>query len=104
MISLEAIRNLAELARLKLTASEEESLQRDISNILEYVEAVSTAKIPSASSARGEGGIVLRNVMRTDVARGVDDALAGREEALRAALPKSRDGYNVVRKIIQKDE
>lgn len=99
MISREEILNLAELARLKLGEGEVETLQKDISNILEYVEAVSTAKIPSSSTARDKIPL-LRNVMREDTPRAVGDALAGKKEKLREAFPKQEDGYNIVRKII----
>jgi len=99
MISLEDIRNLATLARLKLSPKEEESLQKDISSILEYVGQVSEVPMPE----RKEDAGVLHNVMRADVVR-EDGTLAGKEAALVAAFPKSEQNYNVVRKIIQKDE
>lgn len=94
MISLEDIRNLAQLARLKLTPKEEESLQKDISNILEYVGQVSSA-------SAGSDAVVPEhhNVMREDAPAPV----LGAREALVAAFPRSEKGYNVVRKIIEKD-
>ncbi len=104
MISKEEILNLAILARLKLSDGEVESLQKDISNILEYVETVSTVEIPQSSALRDKDEPILRNVMRDDAPRLADDALAGKEEALRSAFPKQKNGHNVVRKIIQKDE
>jgi len=99
MISLEDIRNLATLARLKLSPKEEESLQKDISSILEYVGQVSGVPMPE----RKEDAGVLHNVMRADTPR-EEGTLAGKEAALVAAFPKSEQNYNVVRKIIQKDE
>jgi len=101
MISREEVLQLAALARLKLGEAEIAALQKDISEILEYVEAVKTVETPS-NLARGEGPL-LRNVMRIDEPR-TKDVLFGKEEALRAAFPKREDNYNVVRKIIQKDE
>lgn len=100
MISLEDIRNLARLARLKLSPAEEEGLQKDISNILDYVGQVSSVPMPDKKEDAG----LLHNVMREDAARPAGDTLAGKEEALIKAFPKSEKGYNVVRKIIQKDE
>ena len=100
MISREEIDNLAELARLKLTDAEVKTLQKDISNILDYVGQVSAV-------SSGEGGAsysALKNVMRQDSPRPVDDALAGKEGTLRAAFPRREGDFNVVRKIIQKDE
>ena len=42
--------------------------------------------------------------MREDSPRADGDTMAGKEEALRTAFPKKENNYNVVRKIIQKDE
>ncbi|HVZ75808.1 MAG TPA: Asp-tRNA(Asn)/Glu-tRNA(Gln) amidotransferase subunit GatC [Candidatus Paceibacterota bacterium] len=99
MISKEEIDGLAELARLTLAEEERANLQKDISNILEYVGQVSG--VPAA-----EAGAVPQNhnVMRADAPRTEGDTLLGKEEALRAAFPKREGAYNVVRKIIQKDE
>ena len=53
---------------------------------------------------RKEDAGAWRNVMREDAPRGEEDPLAGKEEALRAAFPSREGDFNVVRKIIQKDE
>ncbi|MBP7770820.1 MAG: Asp-tRNA(Asn)/Glu-tRNA(Gln) amidotransferase subunit GatC [Candidatus Pacebacteria bacterium] len=98
MISLEDIQNLARLARLKISPQEEESLQKDISNILDYVGQVSSVPMPEKKEDAG----LLHNVMREDALR-TDATLAGREEALVRAFPASENNYNVVRKIVQKD-
>lgn len=95
MISIEAIRELAQLARLKLTATEEESVQKDISGILDYVGQVSALQGSDATSVPP-----VRNVMREDV----PTMVLGTREALRKAFPAEEGGYNVVRKIIEKDE
>jgi aspartyl-tRNA(Asn)/glutamyl-tRNA(Gln) amidotransferase subunit C len=99
MISREEILNLAELARLELSEAEVASLEKDISNILEYVGQV--AKV--SAEAKGEVPLV-RNVLRADTERGEGDPLSGKRESLLEALPKREGDYNVVRKIIQKDE
>lgn len=106
MISREEVLQLAELARLKLADGEIESLQKDISNILEYVGQVSAIQpqgetFLSDSKASPSGS---RNALREDTPRAAEDPLAGKEEALKAAFPTGENGYNVVRKIIQKDE
>ena len=41
-ISIDQVRHVARLARLELTAAEEESLQADMSEILAYVEKLNT--------------------------------------------------------------
>jgi aspartyl-tRNA(Asn)/glutamyl-tRNA(Gln) amidotransferase subunit C len=97
MISLEDIRTLAQLARLKLSPTEEESLQKDISGILDYVGQV--ASVGSASEAEIQP--LVRNVMREDVP--YESAPLGKRDALVAAFPKRRGDFNEVRKIIEKD-
>jgi len=96
MISREEILNLAELARLKLTDAEVASLQKDISSILEYVGQVSA--VPTQEGAEEKPPV--RTVMREDVPAPV----LGRREDLLNAFPTREGNYNVVRKIIDKDE
>lgn len=95
MISREEVLKLAELARLKLGEGEVEALQKDISSILEYVGQVSS--LPSSSEAPT---MAIRNVMREDSPA----RTLGEREALLKAFPTREGDYNVVRKIIQKDE
>ena len=118
MISKEEIQNLAELARLQLTEEEITGLQKDISNILEYVGQLSAGNGVSADKEastdhplmtyrEGDASLSLpitHNVMREDTPRPMDDTLAGKEESLKSAFPKREGNYNAVRKIIQKDE
>lgn len=106
MISKEEILGLAELARLKLSDTEVASLQKDISNILDYVGQVSAVSARNSGDKENNHPTVplVLNVMREDTPRRVGDVLAGKEESLRAAFPKREGSYNVVRKIIQKDE
>jgi aspartyl-tRNA(Asn)/glutamyl-tRNA(Gln) amidotransferase subunit C len=99
MISKEEVLHLAELARLKLSDAEVEGLQKDISSILDYVGQVAAVSGDDAMTAP-----LVRNIMRDDTPRTAYDIVAGKEESLRAAFPKREGQYNVVRKIIQKDE
>lgn len=75
-------------------------MQKDISSILDYVGQVSAVPMPDKKEDPG----AWHNVMRADAVREASDPLAGKEAAIVAAFPKSEGGYNVVRKIIQKDE
>lgn len=107
MISREEIEHLATLARIELREGEVESLQKDISDILEYVGQLRRYNVGAPTEASGVGVPIVpahHNVLRTDTLRADNDQLAGKEEAVRAAFPKSENGYNVMRKIIQKDE
>jgi aspartyl-tRNA(Asn)/glutamyl-tRNA(Gln) amidotransferase subunit C len=103
MISKEEVQNLAALARLELGDGEVESLQKDISNILEYVGQLSSASVGGDGENIKVAGIV-HNVLREDVPRQAGDPMAGKEEKIKEAFPKREGEYNVVRKIIQKDE
>lgn len=92
-ISREEIEKLANLARIKISEEEKESMRTDIEAILEYVghvKAVSTDGIQEVP--------VLRNVMRDDA---VTHHSAEFTESLLALAP-SRDGnYLKVKKILQ---
>lgn len=99
MISREEVLKLAELSRLKIGEEEVVALQKDISNILEYVGQVS--KVDAGKIK--EAGLI-RTVMRDDAPYGAGASMAEKQEALGAAFPVREGGYNVVRKIIQKDE
>ncbi len=100
MISREDIEGLAKLARLSLSDKEKEVLKNDVSNILEYIGQV------TAVVGDGFGPIapLHHNSMREDIPRADKDQLTGKEEAIRAQFPKRDSNYNVVRKIIQKEE
>jgi len=98
MISKEEVQKLAELARLQVSDAETEALQKDISKILDYVGQVAAAS--EAAYIRPEH----RNAMRPDTLREEGDLMANKREAILAQLPKREGDYNVVRKIIQKDE
>ena len=106
MISREEVLTLAALARLKLSEAEVADLQKDISSILDYVGQVSnvTAQSGQASPRSNLGAPAHRNVMREDTPYGSDLPVFGKREALVQAFPKREGDYNVVRKIIQKDE
>jgi aspartyl/glutamyl-tRNA(Asn/Gln) amidotransferase C subunit len=100
MISREDIQGLARLARLDLSSAEEEALQKDVSNILDYVGQVAAV----SGDASNPVAPLHHNIMRSDTPRAAGDQLAAKEASIRAAFPKEEKGYNVVRKILQKDE
>ncbi len=101
MISKEEVQALADLARLKVSEQEAVSLQKDISNILEYVGQISAV---SAHTEGAPGVPPNHNVLREDAVRAVDDVLAGKEENIRMEFPRREGDYLVVQKILQKDE
>ena len=114
MISREEVLKLAELARLKVADAEVAVLQKDISNILEYVGQISAVQPQGENQGSNQGSTLAQgsqgrtfprsNLLREDIPRADGDIMSGKEEALRSAFPKKENGYNIVRKIIQKDE
>ncbi|HEV8666871.1 MAG TPA: Asp-tRNA(Asn)/Glu-tRNA(Gln) amidotransferase subunit GatC [Candidatus Paceibacterota bacterium] len=103
MLSKEEVDNLATLARLELSEAEKESLQKDISNILEYVGQVSAISIDGDATPTVPANQP-HNVLRDDTPREANETMAGKEAQVKEAFPKREGEYNVVRKIIQKDE
>lgn len=99
MISREDILNLAALSRLKISENEVEALRHDIGSILEYVGQVSKVEGVKEKTAG-----VHRNVLRDDAPYKEGAVLLGRRDSLIKAFPQSERGFNVVRKIIDKDE
>jgi aspartyl/glutamyl-tRNA(Asn/Gln) amidotransferase C subunit len=101
MISLQEILALAGLARLKVSDTEAASLQTDFSTILDYVGQVNAVSGDAAQEVPAH-----HNIMRDDTQYAGRDyvAMIGKREALLEAFPDEENGYNVVRKIIQKED
>jgi aspartyl-tRNA(Asn)/glutamyl-tRNA(Gln) amidotransferase subunit C len=93
-ITIEQVRHVARLARLELTAAEEQSLQSDLSAILTYVDKLdqlNTDQVEPTAQV-GESGTPLR-----------DDEITNRpapEEMLTNAPARSRNLFKVP-KIIE---
>ncbi len=95
MISKDDIKKLAELARIHLTASEEEKLEKDLSNILGYVEKlkeVDISNVPEMTHATEA-----KNVFRTDEFREQDNVL------LTEQFPESERGYLKVKGVFNRE-
>ena len=89
MISKEEVLNLAALARLKVSDQEVESLQKDISNILEYVGQISAVSISGGDTPEVP---LNHNILREDVVRGArrPDGREGRKYP--QGIPAARRG------------
>ena len=97
MIDLEQVRKVALLARLDLTADEEQQFTAQLSSILEYVEQLGeldTADVPPTTRA-----IEVSNIARTDELAPFGD----REEMLQGA-PDREDSFFKVPKILSSNE
>ena len=93
MISKKDIENLANLARIRLSEEEKESLAKDIDSILAYVDQIKAAPIGDWKPQAGE----VRNVMREDV---VMSTLVEDRERILDEAPKREGDYVAVKKIL----
>jgi aspartyl-tRNA(Asn)/glutamyl-tRNA(Gln) amidotransferase subunit C len=93
MISKKDIENLANLARIRLSEGEKESLAKDVDSILVYVDQIKAAPIGEFKSGAG----AVKNVMRDDVV--INTSAEDRERILNDA-PKREGDYVVVKKIL----
>lgn len=87
-ISREEVKRIAGLARIALTAAEEDLYEKELSTILAFVaelEKLDVRDVPPMA-----GGTDLTTIMREDAA--VDTDLEGKSAALLAAVPERRDG------------
>ncbi|KKT77621.1 hypothetical protein A2W48_02570 [Candidatus Giovannonibacteria bacterium RIFCSPHIGHO2_12_44_12] len=95
MISKDDIKKLAELARIHLTAGEEEKLEKDLSNILGYVEKlkeVDISNVPEMTHA-----VDMKNVFRNDdVRHRVSDNLVEQ-------FPEEERGYLKVKGVFERE-
>lgn len=95
MLERKDIDNLANLARIALSDTEKDKLQKDMESILGYVSELQNA--PSLDEEHKPDDYYLRNVMRED-----DEAFeSGLEtEIILNEAPKKRDNFFVVKKIL----
>jgi aspartyl-tRNA(Asn)/glutamyl-tRNA(Gln) amidotransferase subunit C len=96
MISKKDIENLAQLARIRLSDSEKESLAKDVDSILAYVDQIKAAPIGDFKPQPG----AVKNVMREDVA--VNISTEDRERILDEA-PKREGDFVAVKKILAQE-
>lgn len=95
MISKEDIKKLAELARIKLTAKEEEGLEKDLRSILAYVEKlkeVDVSGVPEMTHA-----VEAKNIFRADEPEKREDIL------LADQFPEEERGYLKVKGVFERD-
>lgn len=95
-LTREQVRHVAHLARLGISADDEEYYAEQLSRILEHIERIAqldTEAIPPTASV-----LPLKNVMRDDELRGC----LTQEQAL-AGAPQAEDGFFVVKAIQEAD-
>jgi len=95
MISREDIKKLAELARIKLSAAEENKLEKDLQAILDYMEKlkeVDVSGVPEMTHA-----VEIKNVFRTDEPEKREDILLAEQ------FPEEERGYLKVKGVFERD-
>lgn len=93
-LTVEEIRKIAELSRLKITPEEEQRYAETISAVLDYMEIlneVNTAGIIPTSQVTG-----LEDVYREDIPEN-----SGRQEKLLAQMPTIENGELVVPEVFE---
>ena len=93
-LTREQVTHVAELAKLKLTQSEIDLFQKQLSAVLDDVarlDELDTDQIPPTAAV-----LPLRNVMRADVCRA-----SWPREAMLANAPAQEDGYVQVKVVLE---
>lgn len=93
-VTLDEIKKLANLSRIKLDAAEAESLRLELEKILGYVDQLSDVDTEGIEPTSQVTGLV--NQMRPDEEK---DYGATREELLKNT-PDQKDGYIKVKKVL----
>lgn len=89
------IRHLAQLARIELTAEEITAFQKDIAEILSYVDTLEEIVAEEESTAPAVGRVA--NVMREDE---VTTPAGTYDDTLLAAMPETDNRYLRVKQIL----
>ena len=94
-ISLDEVKKLAELSRIKLGDEEMEKMRGEIDSILEYVETIQKVPLPDGVSPSPH--LALENVMRED---GEPHTPGAYTEAMFSQAPKRDGAFLKVKKIL----
>ncbi|NDE68338.1 Asp-tRNA(Asn)/Glu-tRNA(Gln) amidotransferase GatCAB subunit C [bacterium] len=97
MITTKEIENLAQLSRIKLTDVEKDSVMKEVTSILAYVDQIKNAPVDSSVSDVLSLASAVRNVARADMSRTLSGA--DRESILTEAPDREGD-FIAVKKII----
>ncbi len=92
-ITLDEIKKLSQLSRIKMDEEEMKELQCDLEAILSYVEQISEVVTEEHMAVAGEH----RNIMRED---GRPHESGEYTEIILEEMPKVKDGYLEVKKIL----
>lgn len=93
MLTQEEVKKVAILARIELTDAEVESLQKDLSTVLDYVAALEEVDVTGAEVVSQVTG--LENVQREDM-----PVVADNRDAILGQAPEIKDGFYKVKAIL----
>lgn len=95
-MNIKDIKNLSELAKIKLTEEEEKELLKDMTSTLSYVDQIRSAEVDSLPSDKIE--YKQKNIYREDVLRskGMEDS----KNIIKKQFPDSKNGFVKVKKIL----
>ena len=94
MLTKEEVVKLATLARIKLTETEVEKFQRELTTVLDYVEELQQVNIDGVEEVSQVTGLV--NVQREDFPVLMDDVT----NRIKSQAPEMKDGYYKVKAIL----
>jgi aspartyl-tRNA(Asn)/glutamyl-tRNA(Gln) amidotransferase subunit C len=89
------VRHIADLARIELTAAEEQKFEKELSAILEFVEKLNEADTTNTEPMTG--GNTIENIMRPD--KQTDSSLEEKSSELINATPEKMGGWVKVKAV-----
>ena len=95
MLTKKEVQHIADLARLGLDDKEIEEYRKELSSILDYIEALNKVEVEGVEATSHPGD--LKNVIREDRAKKKDEKTAGK---LLEAAPDKENGYVKVKSIL----
>ena len=95
MVKKEEVKHIASLAHLGLTEKELNSMQKNFSSILDYIETLKEVDISGVEKAFSKRG--LKNVVREDVQK---ETLKDEREKLIDMFPETKNNYLKTKKIL----
>jgi len=95
MISEQEIRDIAKLAHLKIRDDEVQKLREEFSSVLDYVNKLKEVDVSQINETSNLS--ISSNVEREDIPKRFN------KDALIDSMPKQRDGYLEVKKVLYND-
>jgi aspartyl/glutamyl-tRNA(Asn/Gln) amidotransferase C subunit len=95
MISREQVEHIAELARLELSEKEIEKMQKDLAEILDYIDMLGEVDINNVEPT--SHSVPLYNVMRGDV---VEQETSETIEVMISQAPQKENNYIKVKEVL----